>query len=49
MIRNAARAGIPSVKYNLTFIGIPRTEPTPGAAAPATARSSTPTRSRIRR
>ena len=25
MIRNSARAGIPSVKYNLTFIGVPRT------------------------
>ena len=25
MIRNTARAGIPSVKYNLTFIGVPRT------------------------
>ncbi len=30
MIRNVARAGIPSAKYNLTLIGIPRTEPTPG-------------------
>jgi mannonate dehydratase len=30
MIRNAGRAGIPSVKYNLTFIGVPRTAPTPG-------------------
>src|SRR5262245_13875492 len=30
MIRNAARAGIPSVKYNLTFIGVPRSEPTVG-------------------
>ena len=30
MIRNTARAGIPSVKYNLTFIGIPRTAPTQG-------------------
>jgi mannonate dehydratase len=30
MIRNAARAGIPSVKYNLTLIGIPRTAPTRG-------------------
>ncbi len=30
MIRNCARAGIPSVKYNLTLIGIPRTAPTPG-------------------
>jgi mannonate dehydratase len=30
MIRNAARAGIPAVKYNLTLIGIPRTAPTRG-------------------
>jgi mannonate dehydratase len=30
MIRNAARAGIMQAKYNLTFIGIPRTAPTPG-------------------
>jgi mannonate dehydratase len=30
MIRNTARAGIPSVKYNLTFIGVPRTTPTKG-------------------
>jgi len=30
MIRNTGRAGIPSVKYNLTFIGVPRTEPTIG-------------------
>ena len=30
MIRNAARAGIPSVKYNLTLIGVPRSAPTAG-------------------
>jgi mannonate dehydratase len=30
MIRNTARAGIPSLKYNLTLIGIPRTAPTLG-------------------
>ena len=30
MIRNTARAGIPAVKYNLTFIGVPRTGVTPG-------------------
>jgi mannonate dehydratase len=30
MIRNAARAGIFQVKYNLTFLGVPRTTPTPG-------------------
>jgi len=30
MIRNAARAGIHQAKYNLTFIGIPRTTPTKG-------------------
>lgn len=35
MIRNVARAGIAQVKYNLTFIGVPRTAPTPGRG-PAT-------------
>ncbi len=30
MIRNASKAGIPSLKYNLTFLGVPRTESTPG-------------------
>jgi mannonate dehydratase len=30
MIRNVARAGIPAAKYNLTYIGIPRTAPTRG-------------------
>ena len=30
MIRNTSRAGIPSVKYNLTFIGVPRSAPTVG-------------------
>ncbi len=30
MIRNTARAGIPSLKYNLTFIGVPRTAATVG-------------------
>jgi mannonate dehydratase len=30
MIRNAARAGIPAVKYNLTLLGVVRTEPTAG-------------------
>ncbi len=30
MIRNTSRAGIPSLKYNLTFLGVPRTESTPG-------------------
>jgi len=30
MIRNTSRAGIPSVKYNLTLIGIPRTAATRG-------------------
>jgi mannonate dehydratase len=30
MIRNASRAGIPSVKYNLTLLGVVRTESTPG-------------------
>jgi mannonate dehydratase len=30
MIRNSARAGIPAVKYNLTLLGVVRTEPTRG-------------------
>jgi len=30
MIRNTGRAGIPGLKYNLTFIGVVRTAPTPG-------------------
>src|SRR5881392_2794887 len=30
MIRNTARAGIPSLKYNLTFLGVVRTESTKG-------------------
>jgi len=27
---NTARAGIPGLKYNLTFLGVPRSAPTPG-------------------
>jgi mannonate dehydratase len=30
MIRNAAKAGIPAVKYNLTLLGVVRTDSTPG-------------------
>lgn len=30
MIANASKAGIPAVKYNLTLLGVVRTEPTPG-------------------
>jgi mannonate dehydratase len=30
MIRNAARAGIPALKYNMSILGVVRTEPTPG-------------------
>jgi mannonate dehydratase len=30
MIRNTARAGIPGLKYNLTFLGVVRTAPTRG-------------------
>src|SRR5690349_21511590 len=30
MIRNAAKAGIPAVKYNLTILGVVRTTPTRG-------------------
>jgi mannonate dehydratase len=39
MIRNTARAGIAQVKYNLTFLGVPRTAATPGRG-PATRYSS---------
>jgi len=30
MIRNSARAGIPALKYNMTILGVVRTERTPG-------------------
>ena len=30
MIRNAARAGIPALEYNMSILGVVRTEPTPG-------------------
>jgi mannonate dehydratase len=30
MIRNAARAGIPALKYNMSILGVVRTEPTAG-------------------
>ena len=30
MIRNCAQAGIPSVKYNMSILGVVRIEPTPG-------------------
>src|SRR2546423_3727666 len=30
MIRNAAKAGIPTLKYNMSILGVVRTEPTPG-------------------
>lgn len=30
MIRNAAQAGIPILKYNMSILGVVRTEPTPG-------------------
>src|SRR5499427_3092428 len=30
MIRNAARAGIPALKYNMSVLGVVRTEPTKG-------------------
>jgi mannonate dehydratase len=33
MIRNAARAGIPALKYNLTLLGVARTASTPGRGA----------------
>ena len=50
MIRNCARAGILQVKYNFTLLGIPRTRHRAGPRRRrATASSSTPARSRIRR
>jgi mannonate dehydratase len=30
MIRNTAKAGIPALKYNMSLLGVVRTEPTPG-------------------
>jgi len=30
MMRNAAQAGIPALKYNMSLLGVVRTEPTPG-------------------
>jgi mannonate dehydratase len=33
MIRNAARAGIPMLKYNMTILGVVRSESTPGRGA----------------
>ena len=39
MIRNAARAGIPALKYNLTVLGVVRTESTPGRGGRGTAPS----------
>src|SRR5262245_35535406 len=30
MIRNSARAGVPTLKYNMTFLGVPRSESTSG-------------------
>lgn len=44
IIENCARAGIPAVKYNLTYLGVPRTEPTRGRGG---ARYSTFDRSRV--
>jgi mannonate dehydratase len=35
MIRNTARAGIPSLKYNMTFLGVVRTESTKGRGGAA--------------
>jgi len=35
MIRNTARAGIPSLKYNMTFLGVVRTESTIGRGGAA--------------
>jgi mannonate dehydratase len=35
MIRNVAKAGVPSLKYNLTILGVVRTETTPGRGGAA--------------
>ena len=35
MIRNSSRAGIPSLKYNMTFLGVVRTESTKGRGGAA--------------
>ena len=52
MIRNAAQAGIPALKYNMSILGVVRTEPTKGRGgaqystfsyAKAGAQASTPT------
>jgi mannonate dehydratase len=45
MIRNVARVGIPAVKYNLTVLGVVRTEPTRGRGG---ARYSTFNHSRLK-
>ena len=49
MIRNTGRAGIPSLKYNLTLLGVVRTEPQQAGAARDTARSCMTRPSRSRR
>jgi len=45
MIRNVSKAGIPSIKYNLTILGVVRTDPTPGRGP---ARYSTYTHSKAK-
>jgi mannonate dehydratase len=49
MIRNAARAGIPALKYNLTILGVVRSAPSRGRGGRATARSTTRRRRKSRR
>ena len=49
MIRNAARAGLPALKYNLSILGVVRTEPTRGRGGALTALSSTTKLNKSRR
>jgi mannonate dehydratase len=49
MIRNAARAGIPMLKYNMSILGVVRTESTKGRAARLSALSSMTKPNRNRR
>src|SRR5712691_9285152 len=48
MIRNISRAGIPSAKYNLTILGVVRTEPTPGRGGAVSSTFDSPMPKRIR-
>ena len=49
LIERLAAAGIPAAKYNLTIIGIPRTEREPGRGGRATPRFAGAAPTRLRR